>query len=139
MSQENVEIVRGVFDTFPAIQDSLRRGDFPVGPPFGEQIEWDASELKLPDAGDGHFRGREGVRRFWIAWLSAWEDISFEYELRDAGDKVVAIIDQRNRGSQVEIPPMRYAHLWTFRDGEATHWKLYMDHRAALEAAGLSE
>jgi ketosteroid isomerase-like protein len=137
VSAENVEIVRRIFDDFPAVQDSLRRGDLPIGRPFAEDVEWDASDLGLPDLGDGHVRGREGVRRFWIAWLSAWEDISFEYELHDAGESVVAVIDQRMRGSQIEIPPMRYAHVWTFKGREVVRWRIYMDHTAALEAVGL--
>ena len=139
MAQENVEIVRRIFDAFPAVQDSLRRGDLRVGEPFAEKVEWDASELRLPDLGDGHMRGREAVRRFWVAWLAAWEDVRFDYELHDAGDKVVAVIDQRMRGSQIETPVIRYAHLWTFDGGEVIRWKLYMDVEAAFEAAGLKQ
>jgi ketosteroid isomerase-like protein len=139
MSQENVEVVRRIYRSFPAAQDALRRGDFPIGQPLAEEIEWDASEMGLPDMGDGHLHGREGVRRFWVAWLSAWEDISFEFELRDAGDDVVAVIDLRSRGSEIEMPMLRHGQLWTFEDGEVIRWKLYMDHKAALEAAGLRE
>src|SRR5687767_6792677 len=138
MSEANVEIVRQIFEAFPRTQDALRRGDFPIGPPISEDIEWDASEIRLPDIGDGVLRGFEGVRRFWMSWLTAWEEVSLEYELHDAGDKVIAIIDQSNRGSQIEIP-LQTAQVWTFRNGEVVHWKLYMDHDAALRAVGLSE
>ena len=138
MSPENVEIVRRIFEAFPETQDALRRGNFPIGPPISEDIEWDAAEIRLPDIGDGVLRGREGVRRFWIAWLTAWDKVTLEYELHDAGDKVVAVIDQSNRGSEIEIP-LQTAQIWTFSDGEVIHWKLHMDHDTALKAAGLSE
>jgi ketosteroid isomerase-like protein len=138
MSQENVEIVRRIFEAFPQTQDALRRGDFPIGPPISQDIEWDASEIRLPDIGDGVLRGHEGVRRFWMAWLTAWDKVTVEYELHDAGDKVVAVIDQSNQGSEIAIP-LQTAQVWTFSDGEVIHWKLYMDHDAALKAVGLSE
>jgi ketosteroid isomerase-like protein len=139
MSERNVETVRRIFDRFPAVQDALRRGDMAIGKPFAENVEWDASEMRLPDLGDGHLRGHEGVRRFWIAWLGAWEDVSFDYELRDAGEHVLALIDQRMRGSEEINLPSRYAQLWTFKDGEVVRWKIFWEMSAALEAAGLSE
>jgi hypothetical protein len=73
-----------------------------------------------------------------MAWLTAWDKVTIEYELHDAGDKVVAVIDQSNQGSEIAIP-LQTAQVWTFRHGEVIHWKLYMDHDAALKAAGLSE
>ncbi len=140
MSERNVETVRRIYEGFPAIQDGLRRGDMPIGEPFAEDVEWDASEMGLPDLGDGRLRGHEGVRRFWIVWLAAWEDVSFDYELHDAGNQVVAVIgDQRMRGTEIGISSGRYAQLWTFEDGEIVRWKMYRDWHEALEAAGLSE
>jgi ketosteroid isomerase-like protein len=140
MSKRNVETVRRIYEGFPAIQDGLRRGEIPISDPFAEDVEWDASEIGLPDLGDGKMRGREGVRRFWIAWLAAWEDVTFDYELRDAGERVVALIDQRMRGSEeIELLMERYAQVWTFKDGEVVSWKMYRDWQEAAEAAGLSE
>jgi ketosteroid isomerase-like protein len=111
----------------------------PIGKPFAEDVDWDASEMGLPDLGDGHMRGREGVRRFWLAWLAAWENVSFQYVLHDAGDQVVAVIaDQQMRGSEIEISSGSYAQLWTFKNGKVVRWKMYRDWKEALKAAGLS-
>lgn len=129
--------MRRVFDAFPEAQDRLRRGEQRIGPPLAEDIEWDASEIALPDLGDGVLRGYEGVRRFWMSWLEAWDDVSFDYELREAGDKVLVLIHQFNRGTKVTLPPMDYAQIWTFAHGEVVHWKLYLDQREATQAAGL--
>ena len=137
MSRENVVIVRTMYENFAAIQSRLRTGTLPIEEPIAEDIEWDATDIGLPDLGDGHVRGREGVRRFWMTWLSAWEDTSFVYELRDAGEKVVALIDQTMRASGGLENEVSYAQIWTFRHGEVVHWKLYWDQAEALEAAGL--
>ena len=140
MSQENVEIVRRVLEGFREVEHLLRRGDFPIAAPIAEDIEWDASALRLPDMGDGHLRGREEVRRFWAAWLSAWDDTtSFDFELRDAGDSVVALIDQSMRGSEKIRVPMPSGQVFTLRDREIVRWKFYPNPNEALEAVGLSE
>ena len=136
MGPENAEFIRRIFEAFPVTQERLRNGTLEIRPPLAEDVVWDASEIGLPDLGDGVVRGREGVRRFWMAWLSAWDKVSFEYELFEAGDKIVVLIDQQNFGSQVAIP-LRYAQVRTFADGEVVHWKIYNDLAEALETAGL--
>lgn len=61
----------------------------------------------------GVYHGHDGVRRYWTTWLSAWQPIEeFDYELRDSGNDVVALITgQRNRGrhsgAEVEVAPWR--------------------------------
>ena len=129
--------MRRIFDAFPEVQDRLRLGEQRIGPPLAEDIEWDASEIALPDLGDGVMHGYEGVRKFWMSWLEAWDDVSFEYELREADDKILLLIHQFNRGSEIALPPMDYAQIWTFEDGQVVHWKIYKDPDAAIEAAGL--
>jgi hypothetical protein len=87
------------------------------------------------------YRGVEGVQRYWREWLAAWETVQFEYELVDAGDRVVALVDQRMRGRStgIEVSLGKYAHLYTFRNGLIVHWKAYRSQSDALEAAGLRE
>jgi hypothetical protein len=132
----NAEFVCRIFDTFPTAQERLREGTMPIGPPLAEAIEWDASEIALPDLGDGVLHGYEGVRRFWMAWLSAWDDVSFDYEVREAGENVVMLITQKNDTGKIALP-LEYAQVWTFEDGQVVHWKVYKDRADALEAAGL--
>jgi ketosteroid isomerase-like protein len=104
------------------------------------EIEWDASELGVPDI-VGTYRGHEQVRRFWHEWLAAWETLEFDYELIDAGDRVVLLLDQRMRGraTGIEVPLRRYAHVATFRNGLIVNLKIYPSQAEALEAAGLGE
>lgn len=134
MTRENVERLREAFDSFLA-RKSEWGGDL-----LDPEVEWDATNSQIFDI-SRVYHGRDGVREFWREWLGAWETVRFEYELVDAGNRVVALIDQRMRGrsTAIEVPLGKYAHLYTFRDGLIVHWKLYESQSEALEAAGLSE
>jgi ketosteroid isomerase-like protein len=131
MSQENVELVRAAFESFLA-------GERDFGADLLDpEVEWDSSDLTLLDIG-GVYRGPEAVRQYWRDWLGAWETVQFEYRLVDAGDCVVALIDQRMRGRStgIEVPFGKYAQVYTFRGGLIVHWKLYRSQSEALEAVG---
>ena len=134
MSQENVERLREAFDGFLA--NSKEWGAELLDP----DVVWDATDARIFDI-SRVYHGRAGVAEFWREWLGAWETVQFEYELIDAGDCVVALVDQRMRGrsTDIEVPMGKYAHLYTFRDGLIVHWKLYRHQSDALEAVGLGE
>ena len=134
MSQENVEIVRGLLEAFRR-RDHERAFDF-----YDPDIVWE--DLSGQDTG-GVFHGYEGVRTYWRHWLSAWRDLQFEIQdLRDEGDDVVALIHKqrqwgRHSGIETEMPP--YGIVFTIRNGKVVRWRLYPDQISALEAVGLSE
>jgi ketosteroid isomerase-like protein len=138
MSQENVEIVRALAESFQR-RDHERAFAF-----YDPEIEWDASQCAevIPDIA-GVYRGHDGVRAYWRLWLSAWNDLMFEIDaVRDAGDDVVLLIrDQHQWGRHTEIatdfPSM--AMVFTFRGGKVVRVCTYTDRHAALEATGLSE
>jgi ketosteroid isomerase-like protein len=135
MSQENVEIVRSLVEAF------RRRDNETANVLLASDVEWDGTRLTVPDFA-GVYRGPEGTREFWGAWLSTWKDLVFEYELRDAGDDILCLIrDQRQWGrrSGVETEIQDYGWLYTIREGRVVRGCFYPDHESALEAAGLSE
>ncbi len=142
MSQENVELWRASIEDFLAgtSESDRERTLTKMAELWDPEIEWDVSEAAAPDIG-GVYRGIEAVRQFWREWLAAWETVEFEYELVDAGDRVVALLEQRMRGRStgIEVPFGKYAQVATFRDGLMVHWKLYGSQSEALEAVGLSE
>jgi hypothetical protein len=134
MSQENVERLRTAFDNFLT-------GKSEWGAELlDREVEWDASETPVLDI-SSVYHGAEGVRQFWREWLGAWETVQFDYELVNAGERVVALIDQRMRGrsSGIEVPLGKYAHVYTFQHGLIVHWKLYVSQSDALKAVGLAE
>ena len=89
----------------------------------------------------GVYRGADAARNWWREWYAAWDTLRFEYELVDAGDRVVVLLDLRLRGRStgIEFPPAKARGSITFRDGLVVHMKLYMSQAEALEAVGLSE
>ena len=133
MSQENVERLRAGAENFLA-----GRSDFGVEL-LDPNVKWDALEGDILDISD-IYHGPEAVRQYWRDWLGAWETVQFEYELIDAGDRVVMLIDQRMRGRStgIEVPFGKYAQVATFRDGLMVHWKLYLSQSDALKAVGLT-
>jgi hypothetical protein len=144
MSQENVELLRafaeegvlarveGEFDAEAAIARQAELWD--------PEIELDASEFPVLDISGVH-RGADAARNWWREWYAAWDTLRFEYELVDAGDRVVVLLDLalRGRSTKIEFPPAKGAWVFTFRDGLIVHMKLYISQSEALEAVGLSE
>lgn len=142
MSQENVELARGMFEDFIAGKTEFD-ADGTLTKMAGEElwhphIELDVSEAVVPEL-SGVYRGKDAVRRWWGEWLGAWETVEFEYELLDAGDRVVALIDQRMQGRStgIEVSRGEYAQVGTYEDGLLVRWRFYADQSQAREAAGL--
>jgi ketosteroid isomerase-like protein len=137
MSEENVEIVRTILEAF------RRRDAQTIEALTDPEIEWDATRFAqlIPDL-TGVYHGVEGARAFWRRWLSPWKDLVFDYELRDGGDIVVALISnqrQWGRHSDIETTVAPYAWVYTLRAGKLVRGCFYPDHASGLEAAGLSE
>ena len=141
MSEENVETWRSSLEGVLALNGPDWEPWLASIPELLDpEVEWDASEVPIPDLA-GVYRGTEAVVEWWRRWLAAWATTQFEYELVDAGDEVVLLLDQRMRGRStgIEMPIGKYAHLATFREGRIVRWKLYTSQSRALAAAGLSE
>ena len=104
------------------------------------EIELDATEAHVLDL-NRVYRGVDEVRQFWQEWFSAWETVQFDYEMVDAGERVVMLLDlqMRGRSTGIEMPFGEFAWVSTFRDGLVVDIRLYMSQSAALEAAGVSE
>ena len=139
MSQENVEIVRRVYEA------AARRDAATVLTLYDPEVELDNSRLgvasNISGGGHGIYRGHEGLRRFFREWHEAWEKIEYDYdELIDAGEHVIAVVTRHARGrasgAEVERP---FALVWTVREGEVVRVAWFLTRNEALEAAGLSE
>jgi hypothetical protein len=142
MSQENVELWRASIQDFQAGHNELdREGTLAkMAELWDPEIEWDATEAAALDLG-GVYRGIEAVKGFWREWLAAWEIVEFDYELVDAGDRVVLLLDQtmRGRSTGIEVAFGRYAQVARFKNGLMVRWKHFGSQADALEAAGLKE
>ena len=79
--------------------------------------------------------------QFIAEWADAWDNWELEVEdYLDAGERVVVILTQRGRSKATGIPvEMRFAQVWTLRDGQAISMQLYANPDEAIKAVGLSE
>src|SRR5436305_2412439 len=137
MSQERGEVRRGSYD-------AVARRD--VATPFevyAQDSVWDISNS--PDrAALGTklvYEGHEGVRDFWRESLSVFGEIDLEpEELIDAGDRVLAVIGEREVGRASGVP-VKSSHVavWTLAGGKVIRMQVFDDRTAAERAAGLSE
>jgi ketosteroid isomerase-like protein len=131
MSQENVDRLRAVWDAW-------NRGDLDLSMLDPEVV---FEETVLPDSAGETYRGHEGVLRAWRRWTEAWEEFTTEVEqILDAGERLVAIctvhLQGKHSGASMTV---RYAYLYTLRDGKVIHVRSDLNPADALEAAGLSE
>jgi ketosteroid isomerase-like protein len=134
MSQENVEIVRRIYDEGLIDRDpekwllDLATPDIEyVNPPYAVER--------------GVRRGPVEVVRAMRAFAEVWENSRHElHELFDCGDSVVATVSwyTRSRGSESELV-QEEAHTWGLRKGRITRFEWGKDLGTALEAAGLRE
>jgi ketosteroid isomerase-like protein len=129
MSEENVEVVRGLLERFAA----------------GEVV-WDAldEEVEIHDhdiLDAGEYRGREGVLRWIEDWSSGLPAVDWDLqEILDAGETVMAVIllKARGRGSSVEVE-RQDAIVYRLRHGKIVRFDYYNSRRQGLQAAGLAE
>ena len=126
MSQENVEIVRRVYEGWS-------RGDFSQTELFDPEIEFELIDWPHPVRS----RGIEAMAETWRATLAAWEDFRAKPdEVIDHGDNVLVLnsISGRGRGSGADVSALT-ATVWTVVGGRVVRLALYWDTARAREAA----
>ena len=130
MSQENVEIVRGIWEAFA-------RFEFPVEA-FADDVEWHTAS-DLPDRET--CRGVPAVQRMLAeGWALVVEPACRAEELVDAGDSVVVRWRGWGKGRTSGIPvEWHEAHTYALRDGKVAQVREFRSWPEALEAAGLRE
>jgi ketosteroid isomerase-like protein len=133
MSNENVEVVRRLFDA------QARNDVDTIRELYDPSIQWDDVSGLWGDWGAR--RGRDGIRDAFASWFEAFEDVTFTAEdFLDAGEHVVVVtrIRGRGRGSGLVVD-QSITLLWTLSGGRVTRVGGYRERSEALQAAGLSE
>ena len=135
MSQENVEVVRRVSDAYnrrdvEAMLDELH-----------PEIEWYPWLQVQLGGGATVYRGHQGVRDGVRDGEDAFSEVRAELsEVRDLGDRAVAIGHLRGRGKESgALTESELAWIVEFQGGKVIRVREYLDPKEALEAAGLSE
>ena len=132
MSQENVEIVRGIFDAWAS-------GDWSIGNEYLDQHAVYVISSDFPAF--GAYFGLDGIRAYWRDFLAQWEWVTFEAErLQAVGDTIFARVVQHAKGRASGIEgDISYFVLFTFRGGKIVRMESIMGEGEALEAVGLSD
>ncbi len=135
MSQENVE-------AFKRGLEAGNRGDVEtLLEVLDPEVAWHSALHALLGGEATVYRGHEGVREMLRDLYEAFDEIQIEIsEIRDLGDRLVAIGRTRARGkgsgADVESP---IGFVTEFKNGNAISIRGYLDPKEALEAAGLRE
>ena len=132
MSEENVEVLRGIYREFA--KGNMRAGL--------ELFDPHVVYVNRPENVEAYTcYGLEEMQRWTRDFLSAWDSYEVHAtEFIPAGDSVVVAVRQVAAGHGSGVPvewPVH--HLWTFRGGMVIRLETVTDRAEALEAAGLSE
>ncbi len=135
MSQENV-------GSFKRFLDAYNRRDVEAMlEELDPEVEWHPAILTPLEGEPTVYRGHEGMRE-WVRDLDeVFAEIDVEFsEIRDLGDRIVAIgsIRMRGKGSGAETESP-IASVSDLKNGKSIRVRTYLDPKEALEAAGLRE
>ena len=126
MSQENVELVRRIYDAWDREQSAR---DF-----IAEDVEY-VNPSYAVEPGVRHGRASFRVVR------ETYEDFMIQIEeIVDAGGDDVLVLARytaSGRGSGVPLEG-EHGYVWTVRDGQAVRFQWFQSHQEAYEAAGVS-
>jgi ketosteroid isomerase-like protein len=145
MSQQNVEIVRGLIPPPDADVAALLRDDslFEQTSTALEPLIDPAVESVAIWQGGGAttYVGIDGFRNLWLDWLEPWATYHVHVdEVIDAGDRIVVLIRDRARPHDAEAEvELISGSVWEVRDGKVVRVEFCGSREEALEAAGLSE
>ena len=136
MSQENVELLRRLFELF-----SERELDWDaIFELVGPGIVWEVRS-DFPDA--GVYTGHEGIRRLSDAFDEAVGKTWYRpLEYIEVGTHLVVVPLRwggQGRGSGAAFSEREETWVFTLRDGRIRHVKEYGTKKEALEAVGLRE
>jgi ketosteroid isomerase-like protein len=135
MAEENVEAFkRGIA--------AWNRGDIDANlEVLDPEVEVHAVMPAMLGGGSTIYRGHEGFRELFRDVHEAFVEHRIEIsEIRDLGERIVAIGHLRGRGkesgAEVESP---IAYVGEFKNGKGTRLDDFLNPEEALEAAGLGE
>ena len=131
MSQQNVEIVKSVFEAWNA-------GHLDALPELYDPDVFVRAPEGWPEPGP--FVGREAVMRQWEQMREVWDADALVpiSDSGDAGDRVVVRFVWRGAGHGPGAD-LEMTGVHTVRKGKIFYQEFFWDHEDALEAAGLAE
>jgi ketosteroid isomerase-like protein len=132
MSQENVEVVRNIYERWS-------EGDFRGGVDVLDPLVLFVLRPEFPDAGT--YLGVERLAEYMRGLLEPWTRFTIEAEeITGEGDSVIAAVCQRGVGDESgAATELRYFQVWSFRGRKVIRLENIRERADALEAVGLPE
>ena len=132
MSQENLALLRRGFE------HTVRTGELAPDTIHSDFV-WDTTTFSEGGLNQVRCVGLEEANAWLAEWAGAFDNWALDVEeVIDAGDRVVTFVRQRatarQGGPELE---MRFAQVWTFRDGLIARMEMYLDRAEALASVGL--
>ena len=137
MSQENVEVVRRLYESVLAADATFDPATGDVLPQFFHP-DFHLRQMSQIIGTVRDFYGYEGIAASAAEMAEALAELAFvPEELHAARDKVVAIASARGTG-RVSGATVEWhgAHLFTLRQGRIAEWEVFDNPEEALAAAG---
>jgi uncharacterized protein len=123
MSHENVEMVRGLYDSFG-------RGDVPsVLGQMDHAIEWNEAENFIYADGNPYVGPQAVLEGVFMRLGTEWEGFSVTpEEWMDAGNRVVVLgtYAGTHRGTSKRVRA-QFAHVWSLKEGRVARFQQYTD------------
>ena len=143
MSQENVDLVRGLWEPFKGVDLTTVDWDHEAIREISERFWSPDVELRWARSGPEArvYKGRDGVIQAFREWAEPFREYYIE-ALDFIGEGDCVLIPQRHSGigstSGVSVE-QEFTHVYEVRDHMITRVDEYDTLKEALEAAGLSE
>jgi uncharacterized protein len=132
MTQENIEVIRGLYDSFS-------QGDVPaVLRQMDEAIEWREAENYIYADRNPYLGPQAVLKGVFMRLGSEWEGFTVTpEEWLDAGHHVVVLGTYTGRlketGKEVRA---QFAHVWGLRGGRVVRFQQYTDTKQFAEVVG---
>ena len=133
MGEENIELVRRVFEAF-ADRDLEA---------VLELVSPDAEFFPPTASIAGHetpYRGHDGLRQYFEDVARIWEVLEVvPHEYREVGDQVIALGRVYGRGLEGLLVDSPTGWIWKVEGGKIVAGRVYTNRQEALDAAGLGK
>ena len=130
MSHENVEMVRGLYDSFG-------KGDAPsVLGKMDHAIEWNEAENFIYADGNPYVGPQAVLEGVFMRLGTEWEGFSVTpEEWMDAGNRVVVLgtYAGTHRGTSKRVRA-QFAHVWSLKEGRVVRFQQYTDTKQFADA-----
>lgn len=130
MSHDNVEIVRGMYDSFG-------RGDVPsVLGQMHSNIEWNEAENFIYADGNPYLGPQAVLEGVFMRLGTDWEGFSVTpEEWLDAGNRLVVMgIYQGTHKGTGKTVRAQFAHVWSLKEGRVVRFQQYTDTKQFADA-----